>query len=61
MIMSAGHPFELSGLSVCGRFGNENSRSLGALPFYSVCLCKEEAWRASDSTLHEVLPRAGDD
>jgi len=39
---------------------------LGALPFYSGCLCKEEAWRASDSTLHEgqpacTQPRAGND
>lgn len=51
---------------VCGRFGNESSRSLGALPFYSGCLCKEEARRASDSTLLEgqpacTQPRAGND
>ncbi|KAK2885609.1 hypothetical protein Q8A67_016446 [Cirrhinus molitorella] len=46
----------LSSLFTSDRFGNESSRSLGALPFYSSCLCKEEAWRASDSTLHEGQP-----
>lgn len=68
MIMSAGHPIELSGVCVYvwGSFGNESSRSLGALPFYSGCLCKEEARRASDSTLREgqpacTQPRAGND
>lgn len=50
------HPVKCSRLCVCDGFWNESSRSLGALPFYTGCLCKEEAWRASDSTLHEGHP-----